>query len=648
MPAVPPGPGAPGLPPSTLRPQSPSGPGASWDPAIPRRLHPLSPVLDVFPVAGQALLPLFVLAWNFREVGLGLMVLVTVLFVGYRFLAWSRFSYAVIDGTLRIEHGVLQRHVREVPVTRIQQVDLRRQVRHRVAGVVAVRIDTAGGGAGAEAVLDCLSDAAALALRSELLDPRHRPVPAVGVVGIVGTLGTVTDEPDSRPDPDGTGPAGWAPPPALAAPRRAGSPVGGPAGSTPTGTGWGSPPPGASPGGWPGGPVSWAGGSVQPGGLPGEELVRLSTRDLVVAGITGSGLLAGLSIIGFVFLVLGEVPGATADEVGGRAAALFGTLVIIVVAAIVALPFFLAAAAAASVLRDHEFTLVRYGNDLHVKRGLLDQREATLALHRLQAVWVLDNPLRRRLGLVSVQLQSAGGSQDGTGQAATTTIPLVRRRDLGALLAVVLPSPPVLPGGPEAVATGTLATETLALAADAVTAEPVPAAGPTAGLPVALAAAPAVARRRSLVRFVAPVPAAGLVVGLVAGSVWVGLAATAVLAVPAWAMGTARYRALAHGVTSGTVVARTGALLHRTALVPVARTQSHRVASSPFQRRSGLATLTIQVAGRGRTVALVDLHDHRCRVVGDHALGSTEARRDELAVRRRTLGQLEGSFTAGG
>lgn len=106
--------------------------------------------------------------------------------------------------------------------------------------------------------------------------------------------------------------------------------------------------------------------------------------------------------------------------------------------------------------------------------------------------------------------------------------------------------------------------------------------------------------------------------------------------------------AVAHGITSGTVVARSGALIHRTALVPIARTQSHRVESSPFQRRLGLATLTIQVAGRGRTVALVDLYDHRCRVVGDHALGSAEARRDELAVRRRTLGQLERSATSTG
>jgi putative membrane protein len=146
-----------------------------------------------------------------------------------------------------------------------------------------------------------------------------------------------------------------------------------------------------------------------------------------------------------------------------------------------------------------------------------------------------------------------------------------------------------------------------------------------------------------VVRFVVPVPALALVAGLAAGSPWIGFLVLVVLAGPAVALGLARYRALGHATTTGTVVARSGALLHRTAFVPVARTQSHRVESSPFQRRSGLATLAIHVAGRGRTVWLVDLDQDRCRAVGDHALGSAEARRDELAVRRRTAGLLEGS-----
>ena len=112
------------------------------------------------------------------------------------------------------------------------------------------RIDTAGGGSGAEVVLDCLSDAAALALRGELLDPRHRV-----------DVGTVPVAPP--------GPVAF---PGGPTPILVGSPPGGapPPGATPSGPGPGLPP--------------HAGPLV--GAVEGQGLVRLSTRDLVVAGVT--------------------------------------------------------------------------------------------------------------------------------------------------------------------------------------------------------------------------------------------------------------------------------------------------------------------------------------------------------------------------
>jgi putative membrane protein len=45
------------------------------------------------------------------------------------------------------------------------------------------------------------------------------------------------------------------------------------------------------------------------------------------------------------------------------------------------------------------------------------------------------------------------------------------------------------------------------------------------------------------------------------------------------------------------VCARRGALIRRTDLTPEAKVQSTRVRSTPFQRRLGLATLHLDVAG---------------------------------------------------
>src|SRR5690606_24080588 len=97
----------------------------------------------------------------------------------------------------------------------------------------------------------------------------------------------------------------------------------------------------------------------------GEVVAQLTTRDLAIAGVTGSGLLAGLSIVGFAFLVLDWLPQSASEELSDRALDVIGTAVVIGVLLVVAVPLWLAFAAGSSILRDHEFTLVRFGTDLH-------------------------------------------------------------------------------------------------------------------------------------------------------------------------------------------------------------------------------------------------------------------------------------------
>jgi len=504
-------------------------------------LHAVSPVLDIFPGLQQGFVPLVVLVVSIGRWGLLGAVVLAAVIIGWRVLAWSRHSYRIEDGVLRIEEGVLNRQVREIPLTRIQQVDLRRQLRHRALGVVAVRIDTAGGGSGAEAVLDAVSDAHALELRSALLS--HRPGERSG--------GSETVDPLHGP--------GQAP----------GTPIG-------------------------------------PTQAP-EVVAEMSTRDLAIAGITGSGLLAGLSIVGFAFLILDYLPEDTGQDLTDDVANLLGTALVLAVLAVVVVPLWLAVAAGASILRDHEFTLVRYGPDLHLRRGLLDQREATLALHRIQAVWVLDNPIRRRFGLASVQLQSAASGSEASGDVSRVTVPLVRTRDLDRLMDLVLPVGGSLPG---------------------------------------LVPAPRAALRRARVR------ALGLALFLLAAALVVtrspyGLIA-GLMIIPAWVFASRAYSSLGHARTEASLVSRWGAVMRRTVVVPVAKTQSCQLRSTPFQRRVDLATLRVQVAGRGPTVEVVDGDARALGVLRNGVLVAPGARLDEAAVRRRTHAGLEESDAAAG
>lgn len=67
-----------------------------------------------------------------------------------------RFRYALEDGALSIQSGLLSRTDRAIPLRRIQNVDLRQSLLQRLLGLAVVRVETAGGGE-TEAVLDFVS-----------------------------------------------------------------------------------------------------------------------------------------------------------------------------------------------------------------------------------------------------------------------------------------------------------------------------------------------------------------------------------------------------------------------------------------------------------------------------------------------------------
>jgi putative membrane protein len=163
-----------------------------------------------------------------------------------------------------------------------------------------------------------------------------------------------------------------------------------------------------------------------------------------------------------------------------------------------------------------------------------------------------------------------------------------------------------------------------------------------AGLPPLLPAPPA-ARRRAVVRRVSlvtlflAVPAV-LVAALapVPGAAAVGLLAFALLAVAAGAAaGELAYRGLGHALVGEHLVTRRGGLLRQTVVVPVAKAQSARLRSSVFQRRVGLASLVVDVAGRGREPTVAEVEAGRLATLQRAVLAAPGLKADEEEVRRR-------------
>ncbi|ACV48227.1 MULTISPECIES: PH domain-containing protein [Halomicrobium] len=90
----------------------------------------------------------------------------------YAVARYYRFTYALAGGTLSVDSGVFDRQEREIPLGRIQNVDIERGPVQRLFGLAVVKFETAGGSA-TEAVLNAVDVDEARALQSAVAQYRR-------------------------------------------------------------------------------------------------------------------------------------------------------------------------------------------------------------------------------------------------------------------------------------------------------------------------------------------------------------------------------------------------------------------------------------------------------------------------------------------
>jgi putative membrane protein len=283
---------------------------------------------------------------------------------------------------------------------------------------------------------------------------------------------------------------------------------------------------------------------------------RLGTGALVVTAITAPQLGVILPLVGGA--------AAAGDDVlfgGGEGEQLIDrlvddpgliALVALGVAAAALLLSFLGAIVAFS-----GFTLVRDGDRLRIRRGLLARRTASLPLARVHAVDIVEGVLRRPFGLASVRMETAGYRSEPA--AAQTLVPLVRVRDAERLLTEFVPALAVAP-------------------------EP-------------LRRVPARARRRYALPPALVGAALGVGLTVAVPAAWPSLPVLALLGA---ADGLLRHRAAGWREEGGRLVVRRRVLARRTLLARVDRLQEHGLRASALQRRAGLVDFSTAV-GSGRT-----------------------------------------------
>src|SRR5919107_6338081 len=295
-------------------------------------------------------------------------------------------------------------------------------------------------------------------------------------------------------------------------------------------------------------------------------LRRLSTGDLLIAGAT-----SGQIGVAFSLLAVGSqfFDDFLSDDFVRRLIETLAPNWLMVLLIFVPVGLLLAwfLAIAGTVLAYADFTLSREGDFLYIKRGLLERREATIPLSRIQAIRISEGLLRQPFGLASLRVESAGYGEDAGG--STMLFPLLPRKEVEALLAGAAPE---FAGAPAI--------------------EPPP--------------------RRSLRRYVFRATFLYLIFAFAAALVSYLVFQSALglfglfLIPPAAAYGWLCYRDAGWAFQEDRLIVRHRSLGRKTAIAPRGHLQSRGMVSSPFQRRVRLATFLAEVAsGSGGSVLRV-------------------------------------------
>ena len=322
------------------------------------------------------------------------------------------------------------------------------------------------------------------------------------------------------------------------------------------------------------------GGESEPTGVPGEsasaptgseeEIVRLDPRWIRFAPFGPSGVIAAAAILGVGFQVLNEIgfdpdENAAVREVLDQAERIgVWIAVLLLVIGVAALVVLLSLAG--YVLLYWGFRLTRHaqGGTLHVSRGLLTTRAITLEEKRIRGVELSE----------SLALRAVSGARLS---AITTGLKGSDDKALSSLL---------VPPAPRAVATG---VADRVLRASGTLAVPLHSHGPAAA-------------RRRYTRALTGGVVVAVVVAVAGYVVHPALALLAIVpVVAALLLAADRVRSLGHQVTDRFLVTRSGSLVRGTEVLERSGVVGVTVRRSYFQRRAGVATMTVATAaGRER------------------------------------------------
>jgi putative membrane protein len=307
-------------------------------------------------------------------------------------LEWHRCTYRVVDGELRVEHGVLVRKQRFIPAERIQSIDLEEDFLHRVFRVVKVRVLTAGG-SDDKIALVAVSRVDAERLRASLWPGRTAPSLPAHEAGATAAQTAVSlpasDVLATYPVDTGNDGALW--------------------------------------------------DSVQPGAAQPSATVpvcQVSMSQTICAGLTSGRVGMFFTALSGLYSVFHDAPPLrhVFTAVWSRVEQQVRVPVLVELAVALLIAAWLASTVQYTI-RYANFRLFVDDEQLVTERGLISRRRISIPRERIQAIRIVEGLLRQPFGFVEVHAENAGFGERQVD--AVVLHPFLRREDVPAFLAKV-------------------------------------------------------------------------------------------------------------------------------------------------------------------------------------------------------------------
>ncbi|MFD2654696.1 PH domain-containing protein [Gracilibacillus thailandensis] len=165
---------------------------------------------------------------------------------------------------------------------------------------------------------------------------------------------------------------------------------------------------------------------------------KITPKALFVAGSTSGSF--GI-ILGLAGLVFSELETFIPDRFYNQATEwVFSQAVQVLIAlAVIVLILLWVLGILSTIIQYWNFTITRYDKELFITRGLLEKKQSTIPLKRIQAVGIKETIIRQPIGLASVYVEIASGEIGQNQEMHTLIFPIMRKKHIASFLKDILP-----------------------------------------------------------------------------------------------------------------------------------------------------------------------------------------------------------------